>query len=136
MVERIQFIDNADNLTANQNTWSEYVLNMRLKFAESFVHLQLEGDAREHSRTMSTTRKARDGYFYALHDFVTWYGDVRGTYLWKESEPTARQAGIHKQRLGLFPQRLPTVVEEPGGQTLGVSVLPPLPADVHMPPDL
>ena len=48
MVEHIQLIDNADKLTANQNTWSEYVLNMRLKFAESFVHLQLEGDAREH----------------------------------------------------------------------------------------
>jgi len=55
------------------------VLTKRLKLAKSSVHIQLEGDTREHSRTMSTTRKVRDGYFYALHDFVTWYGDVRGT---------------------------------------------------------
>ena len=48
MVERIQIIDNADKLTANKNIWSEYVLNMRLKFAESFIHLQFEGDSREH----------------------------------------------------------------------------------------
>ena len=50
--------------------------------------------------TMSTTRKARDGYFYALREFVTWYGDVRGPYEWDQAEesagaeePSAKQAG-------------------------------------------
>ena len=38
---------------------------------------------------MSTRRKARNGYFYELSDFVSWYGDVRGTYLWEEAEEFA-----------------------------------------------
>ena len=85
---------------------------------------------------MVSTRKARNGYFYTLHDFVTWYGNVRGTQLWEEAEPTARPAGAPKQRLGLFPRRLPFVAEEPRDQTSCVSVLPPLPADIGLPPGL
>ena len=83
---------------------------------------------------MSATRKAKHGYFYIMNDFVTWYGSIRGTQLWEEAEPTARQAGVPKQRLGLFPRRLPFVAEEPRDQTSCVSVLPPLPADIGLPP--
>ena len=38
---------------------------------------------------MSETRRAKDGNFYTLTDFVHWYGDVLGNREWAQAEGAA-----------------------------------------------
>ena len=70
---------------------------------------------------MSEIRRARDGHFYALRDFVTWYGEACGHQEWAQAEgvagagePGAEHAGAASVGRGAGVEELVAGAVEPG----------------------
>ena len=68
---------------------------------------------------MSETRRAKDGNFYTLTDFVHWYGDVLGNRKWAQAEGAAGADEPGAEHAGRASSAEPAVEGAAGAEELG-----------------